>query len=324
MLMSMPWVGQSIYVIAKLGVPDELGAGPVQIDELANRVGAHPDALYRFCRAMAALELFEEHEGRRFGLTEGGELLKTGAPGGLRHFAIVNGGESFRAWADVEYSVRTGKPAFELVFGVNHFDYLAAHPEASASFNAMAGPGTAPAVLDECDFSAATLIVDVGGSTGATISSVLQRYPQARGVLQDLPQAVADAGELLGREGVSDRCRVVAGSFFDSVPSGGDVYILSRVLHDWPDSDARRILAKVREAMRPDGRLVVADQVIPPGPGFHPGKLADLQMLVILGGRERSLDELRELLASSGFAVSQVHLPGAGPRAETAVEAVAA
>jgi hypothetical protein len=311
MVMSMPWVGQSIYVIAKLGVPDELGAGPVQIDALAHRVGADPDALYRFCRAMAALELFEEHEGRRFSLTEGGELLKTGAPGGLRHFAIVNGGECFRAWADVEYSVRTGRPAFDLVFGVSYFDYLATHPEASASFNAMAGPGTAPAVLDQCDFSAAKLIVDVGGGTGATISSVLRRYPQAHGVLQDLPQAAVDAAELLSLEGVSDRCQVVAGSFFDSVPSGGDV-------------DARRILAKVREAMRPDGRLVVADKVIPPGPGFHLGKLADLQMLVILGGRDRSLDELRELLTASGFAVGQVHLAGTGPWAETAVEAVAA
>jgi hypothetical protein len=324
LLMSQPWVGQAIYVIAKLGVPDQLKDGPLAIDELASRVDADADALYRFCRAMASLDLLEEHEGRRFGLTEGGKLLISEAPGGLRHFSIVNGEECFRAWADVEYSVRTGKPAFERMFGMNHFEYLGQHPEASASFNAMAGSGTAPAVLEKCDFSSAEVVVDVGGSSGATISSVLRRYPAAKGILQDLPQAVADAPELLASEGVTDRCEVVGQSFFDSVPTGGDVYILSRVLHDWSDEDARRILAKVREVMKPESRLVVADNMIPPGPGFHPGKFADLQMLVILGGKERTLDETRELLASSGFKVVLVHEPGAGPRAETALEAVPA
>lgn len=324
MLMSQPWVGQAIYAVAKLGVFDQLSEGPLDAAELAQRVDAEPDALYRFCRAVASLDLLEELEGRRFGLTDGGRLLLDDDPSGLRHFAIVNGEESFRAWADVAYTLRTGQPAFEQVFGMQHFDYLGQNPEASASFNAMAGRGTSPAVLADCDLEHADVIVDVGGSSGANIATLLRRYPRAAGVLQDLPQAVADAPALLQAEGVADRCDVIGQSFFDSVATGGDVYTLCRVLHDWSDTDARRILAKVREAMKPDARVIVVDQVIPDGPGFHPGKLADLQMLVILGGKERTLAEVKALLETSGFRVTQVHRPGTGPRAETAVEAVPA
>lgn len=324
MLMGMPWVGQAIYVIAKLGVPDELADGPLAADELATRLDANPDALYRFCRAVAAFDLLEELPGRRFALTTGGRLLTSDAPGGLRHFAIVNGEESFRAWSEAEYSVRTGKPAFERVYGMSHFEYLGQHPEAAEAFTRMAGKGTVPSVLDRVTFPAEGVIVDVGGGSGSLLASLVRRYPQSRGVLLDLPYAVTDAPPVLHEQGVASRCEVIGASFFDTVPAGGDRYVLSRVLHDWSDEDALRILAKVREAMKPEAGLVVVDHMIPATPGFHPGKLADLQMLVVLGGKERTLDEVRELLDSAGFTVTQVHEPDPGPRAETAVEAVRA
>jgi hypothetical protein len=324
MLMGLPWVGQAIYVIAKLGIPDQLKDGALEIGELANRVDADRDALYRFCRAVAAFDLLAEQPGRRFELTTGGRLLTSDASGGLRHFAIVNGEESFRAWADVEYSVRTGKPAFERIFGMSHFEYLGQNPEAAAAFNAMAGPGTVPSVLEHADLSEAQVIIDVGGGSGATIGALLRRYPDATGVLLDLPYAVADAPALLAEQGVAGRCEVIGGSFFDSVPAGGDRYLLSRVLHDWSDEDALKILAKVREAMKPESVLLVVDHMIPETPGFHPGKLADLQMLVVLGGKERTRLEVQDLLGMAGFAVTKVHEPGPGPRAETALQAVRA
>lgn len=325
MLMGMPWVGQAVYAVAKVGVPDALADGPLPVAALADRVGADADTLYRFCRALEALGLMEETEPRVIGLTPGGHLLRSDAPGALRHFSIVNGEESFRAWGEVLHSLKTGRPAFEKVYGTDHFTYMSEHPEAAESFNAMAGSGTAPAVLERCDFTGADVVVDVGGSTGAVISSILTRHPSLRGVLQDLPQAVADAGQVLVREGVQDRCEVVGASFFDQVVPGGDVYVLCRVVHDWSDEDALRLLTGVREVMKPGSRLVIVDQMIPPGAGFHPGKLADLQMLVILGGRERTLPECRELLARAGFRITAEHLPqGPGPRGETAIEAVAA
>ncbi|MGP4000696.1 methyltransferase [Streptomyces sp. 8N706] len=325
LLMGMPWVGQAVYAMAKTGVPDALAAGPLPVGELAEQVGADPDALYRFCRALGALGLMEETAPKVIGLTPGGHLLRSNAPGALRHFAIVNGEESFRAWSEVLHSLRTGRSAFEKVYGTDHFSYMAEHPEAAESFNAMAGSGTAPAVLERCAFSGAEVIADVGGATGVVLASMLARHAEARGILQDLPQAVADAPEVLRKEGVEDRCRIVGGSFFDEVVPGADVYVLCRVVHDWGDADALRLLARVREAMKPDSRLVVVDNMIPPGPGFHPGKLADLQMLVILGGRERSLPECKELLERAGFRVVAEHLPeGPGPRGETAVEAVPA
>ncbi|MEU0274313.1 methyltransferase [Streptomyces sp. NPDC006307] len=325
LLMGMPWVGQAVYAVAKVGVPDALAGGPLPVAELADRVGADADALFRFCRALESLGLLEITAGKEIGLAPGGHLLRSDAPGALRHFVIVNGEESFRAWAEVLHSLRTGRPAFEKVYGTGHFAYMAEHPEAAESFNAMAGSGTAPAVLERCDVADASVVADIGGATGVVLASVLARLPEARGILQDLPQAVADAPAVLRKEGVEERCEIVGASFFDQVATGADVYILCRVLHDWNDEDALRILSRVREAMRPDSRLVVVDNMIPATAGFHPGKLADLQMLVILGGKERTLGECKELLERAGFRTVAEHLPeGPGPRGESAVEAVPA
>lgn len=322
LLMSLPWVCQSVYVAAKLGVADHLDDDePMAIAELAALTDAHTSSLYRFCRALAAIDLLVEHDGRRFTLAPMGRTLRSDDPGSLRAFVIVNGEEPFRAWGDVLYSVRTGRSAFERMFGMNHFEYLSQNAEANQVFHAMAG--STPEVLEQCDLSDAGTIVDLGGGRGALIATLLQRYPHARGIVQDLPEAVAEAPEHLARQGVADRCDVVGRSFFDGVPAGGDVYVLSRVVHDWSDGDARRLLRGVHARMGAGSRLLVIDQMTPDVPGFHPGKFADLQMLVVLGGKERTLDELHKLLGECGFRVTGVHPPAVPkPRAETAVWAV--
>jgi hypothetical protein len=319
-----PWAFQSLYVAAKLGLADLLADGSRSSDQLAESAGADPDALYRFCRALAGLGVFRELPDRVFALTATGAALRSDAPGGLRYFIIVNGEESFRAWADVMHSVRTGRPAFDHVFGMSHFDFLARERASSTAFNTMAGRGPAIEAVEGFDFSGDRVVVDVGGGMGGLLAHVLRGHPHLRGILLDTPAGVAEAPELLRRHGVADRTEVVGGSFFDAVPAGGDTYLLARVIHDWGDGDALKILARVREAMRPGARLLVIDKVIPAVDGFHPGKFADLQMLVVLGGRERTMDELTALLARGGFAVTGARFPepdSHGGGAEATIEA---
>ncbi|MFC8567223.1 methyltransferase [Streptomyces sp. NPDC057245] len=310
-----PWAFQSLYVAAKLGLADALEEGPRPSDDLAEETGAHPGALYRFCRALAALGVLNEYPDRVFGTTPVGAALRSDAPRGLRHFIIVNGEESFRAWADVMHTVRTGEAAFDHVYGMSHFAYLAQEAGASTSFNAMARTGAPTQAVDRCDFGKDQVVVDVGGGAGGLLAHVLERYPQLKGILLDTPEGVASASELLASRGVLDRAEITGGSFFDSVPTGADSYILSRVIHDWNDEDALRILRTVRRAMPPGARLILIDKVIPDVAGFHPGKFSDLQMLVVLGGQERTLDELTALLDRAGFRLTDSQMPEFGPEA---------
>lgn len=322
-----PWAFQSLYVAAKLGLADSLRQGPRPSDDLAAETGTHPGALYRFCRALAALGVLREYPGQVFGTTPMGAALRSDAPRGLRHFIIVNGEESFRAWADVMHTVRTGEAAFDHVYGMSHFAYLAQESGASTSFNAMARTGAPTQTVDRCDFGKDQVVVDVGGGAGGLLAHVLERYPRLRGILLDTPEGVAQAPGLLASRGVLDRAEIKGGSFFESVPTGGDSYLLSRVIHDWNDEDALRILRTVREAMPTGAQLVLIDKVIPDVPGFHPGKFSDLQMLVVLGGQERTLSELTALLDRAGFRITDTHMPEVGPQApwaEALIQATAA
>jgi SAM-dependent methyltransferase len=334
-LMSGPWIAQSLYAAAELGLADHLGADhpsadhpsaePVPVGKLAAETGTHADTLYRFCRALAGLGLFTEHPGRAFTLTPLGATLRSDRPGTLRYAMMMHGAEGYRAWAEVLHTLRTGQPAFDQVYGMPFFEYLDKNPAANEVFSRTMGvTDRPPAVLAECDFGDARHVVDIGGGTGSVLATVLGRAPLARGVLLDLPPVVADAPANLARYGVADRCEVVGGSFFGDIPAGGDTYLLSRVLHDWDDDRALRLLTAIHAAMAPDGRLVVIDHLLPATGGFHPGLFADLHMLVVLGGRDRTEAELRALLGRAGFAVTAVRSSaGAGdPRAQSCLEAV--
>ncbi|MEV8475117.1 methyltransferase [Streptomyces sp. NPDC051173] len=318
-----PWTHQTLYVVARLGLADLLADGPRGSEELAAATDSHPDALYRFCRAAAALGLFHEHPGRSFALSPLGDAFRTG---GLAQFVTLNGAETFRAWADVLYSVRTGKPAFDQIFHMDAWEFLDHDDEMRKVLHTMVGRGTVPPAIDLCDFSSDTTLVDLGGSVGTLVAHVLRANPELRGILQDLPNVVDGAPEVLHREGVAGRVEIVGRSFFEAVTPGGSTYVLSRVLHDWDDDQALRILGRVREAMGRGSRLLLVDQVIPAGDGFHPGKFSDLQMLVVLGGRERTIEEFRVLLERAGLTIRSVRGPEAmptSPRTEALIEAVA-
>ena len=296
-VLAAPWISQSIYVLAKLDVPDRLAGGPLAVEQLAQDVGADPDALRRFLRAAAMADVVTEAEPGCYALTEQGQFLRSDVPGSQKWSAIMFGEETFRSWADVLHTARTGQPAFDAVYGRSYFEYIGDHPEAKQVFNAaMRTSGDAP-LARAYDFGDARRVVDVGGGQGALLDGVLDANPKLSGVVLDLPDVVSAVTP-------HDRREVVAGSFFDAgaIPLGGDVYLLSRVLHDWDDEDALTILRNVRAAMDEGARLLVLERLIPPGDDFHFGKLFDLVMLVVLGGRDRTEDEYRALLGAAGFA----------------------
>jgi hypothetical protein len=316
------WATQIIYVAAKLGIADLLDNGPQGIRALAESTETHAPSLYRLMRALAGFGVVMQNEDGDYETTALGRYLVRGSPGALRARAILNGEEWYAAWGGLLQSVRTGETAFDHIVGKPFFDHLAANPKGAAVFNeAMASSteGAAKAVADSYDFSGFKTIVDVGGGTGAFLAGVLQANPQARGVLFDQPNVVASAGGLLKSAGVADRCDVVGGDFFEAVPGGGDVYMLSWIIHDWDDDRSTAILKNCRRAMAHDARLLVIEQVVPPGNEPSPSKLYDLHMLVLSGGRERREDEYGDLLTASDLRLARI-IPTGVPR--SVIEAI--
>ncbi len=319
------WVGQAVHVAAKLGIADLLEDGPKSPAALAEATGTHADALHRLLRALASLGVFAEDADGRFALTPVAEGLRTNALGSLRAYAIMLGEDwLWRAWGELLYSVRTGQSAFEHAFGHNLFQYFVEHPEAARVFNAAMTSRTGQenaAVTAGYDWPAGT-IVDGGGGQGSWLAAILAQTPDARGVLFDLAHVIAAARGLIEGAGLTARCELVAGDFFERVPAGGDLYLLKRVIHDWDDERAVAILRGCRAAMGERGRLLVIEHVLPPGNAPSWGNLLDLQMLVLTpGGRERDEAGFRVLFALAGLRLERI-IP-AGPTASL-IEVVAA
>ena len=319
-LLSGYMVTQSIRAVVEAGVPDALADGPLDLATLAERTKTNADALRRVIRALASVGLFQETSPSKFALTSAGQLLRSGVRGSMRDTALFFGGDMYDAWSHIGHSLRTGETAANLAFGAEHFEYMARAPEAAALFDrAMQGGLSARLpVLEARAWDTVKTVVDVGGGNGTLLAALLSAHPHLQGVLFDLPH-VADRGrERLAAEGLAARCRVVGGDFFDAVPEGGDVYVLARVLHDWDDARAVRILQTCRAAMRPDAVLFVLDDVVPEGDTPHPSKWIDLQMLVVTGGRERSRAEWETLLAAGGFRAQRFLERGRGMAVEAA------
>ena len=298
------WVSQAIYVAAKLGIADLLAEGPRSAEELAAATETHADALYRVLRALASVGIFSEVSPSRFALTSLADLLRSGAPNSLRAFAIVCGEELYRVWAEALSSVRTGESAFERVLGVNAFGYFAQNPTFGEVFNeAMVGftSQIAQAITTAYDFSPFGTVADIGGGHGALLAAILRSTPVAQGILFDLPHVVAGAEPFLSAAGVADRCTRVGGDFFAEIPSGADAYVLAQILHDWDDERSAAILRQVRQAMSDRARLLVVELNVPEGdePAF--GKWMDLNMLVLLNGRERTAAQYAQLFQAAGL-----------------------
>ena len=243
---------QALYVAAKLGIADRLTRGPMRADELAKEVGANPKALLRLMRHLTNLGIFTQDESRKFGLTPRGELLRNDNPESMRYNAIFAGEENYKATGGLLHTVRTGETAFNHLYGKGHFEWMAEQPDASSTFNkAMAQSLRRQGnPLESYDYSGKRLVVDVGGGRGDLITSIIRANPGLKGILFDLPQGAEEAQSHLRTNGVADRCQIIRGSFFNSVPEGGDVYVLSRILHDWPDDKAATILANCRKAIK--------------------------------------------------------------------------
>jgi len=306
---------QAIQVAATLRIPDLLADGPRSSAELAGPAGADGPALHRLLRALAAVGVFEEDDDGRFSLTPLSERLRSDVPGSVRGWALLIGRPYFwRSWGNLEHSIRTGENAFRALHGTDVWDWRSREPEESEIFDgamkAMTGAAN-EAILDAYDFGRFATIVDVGGGNGGLLAAVLARHPAVRGVLFDQPHVVDKAGVVLAP--VAERAEVVAGDFFGSVPDGADAYLLKMIVHDWEDEEAAAILARCREAMAPDARVLVIDRILgPPNEGAE-GKFSDLNMLVMPGGRERTEAEFASLFEGAGLRLLRTVPTAAGP-----------
>ena len=309
-------VSQALYVAAKLGIADLLAKGPQGVKELAETTETDAPTLYRVLRGLASLGVFAEDDAGSFGLTPLAECLRSDAPGSQRANAIMRCGPSFwSSWGDLLTTVKTGETAFPRVHGMDRWDYLARHPEESTIFDAAMTSLTArfsAAIAGEYDFSRFGVLADVGGGAGRLLATILAANPSMRGILFDQPQVVAGAPAQLTQAGVADRCDIVGGSFFESVPSGADAYLLKSIIADWDDEQAIAILRICRAAMSNRGKLLLVEFVLKPGNEPDPGKMVDLNMMVMNGGRVRTADDFGRLFTAAGFLLSDV-IPISGP-----------
>ena len=297
---------RAIYVAARLRLPDLLASGPKSAAELAAEAHAHPRGVECLMRDLATLGMFERTDDGRYRNTPSTNLLRAAHPESQRDAVLfMSAPFLWRPLGEMEYSVRTGKSAFEHVFGQRFFDYLAEHASDAATFNAAMTQGATwatPALLAAYDFSRFRQLVDVGGGEGAFLRDILQANPGLSGILFDLPAVVARAPEVLAGE-LSQRCQIVGGDFFQFVPAGADAYFMKGIVHDWPDEDAARILASVRRVIPANGVLLLLEHMVNSAAG--PEGMIELLMLVV-GGRERTEGEFRALLAASGFTLTRL------------------
>lgn len=313
------WVSHCVRAMADLDLADAMAHSDT-VEALASRTSTRPDTLLRLLRALADLGLVAADGPGRFALTSRGALLRRDHPAGLRSLALMQTwAPNHAAWSELSTAVATGGGTFEAANGAGLWPTLSRHPRQQAAFDgAMARRGTQQArtIVAACDLTGIGTVVDVGGGRGALLASLLADQPQLRGVLADRPDVVAEAGELLDRAGVADRCEVRGVDFLVAVPAGGDAYVLSNILHDWTDEECDRILRAVRTAMPPGSRLWVLERVLDPDPPRPPREqaelhLLDLNMLVLFGARERTRAEYAALLTRAGFPPPRVHSPSA-------------
>jgi O-methyltransferase domain/Dimerisation domain len=302
-------VSQAIHVAATLGIADLLGEGPRSIDDLAVATGTSAPALTRLLRALASVGIFAD-VGGRIGQTPLSNYLRADVTGSLRAWAMrIGRPDHWRTWGELERSVRSGAPAFPELYGATAWDWRAAHPEENAIFNAaMTGisAGMVDSIVAAYDFSQFRSLVDVGGGEGALLAAILTANHQLRGIVFDLPHVVTGAKDVLERAGVTDRCQLMTGSFFETVPPGADAYILKSIIHDWDDAAALAILRRCRVAVPDSGRLLLVEHVLKAVNEADPARFSDLNMLVILGGQERDPGEFERLCAGAGFRLTAI------------------
>jgi len=301
------WISKPIYAAAELGIADMLSEGPQSIEALAEASQTHSPSLYRMMRALASVGIFRETDIHHFELTPMAECLKTGT---MRSLALMfNADWNEKAWGYFLESIRTGKNAFEKAHGMPLFQWLPDNPAAAGLLveaNAFKAATSHRAIVEAYDFSGIHTLTDVGGGLGTLMAEVLAANLAMTGIVADLPGVVSAAAEFIQARGLAARCRAAECDFFKGVPPGSDAYLLSNILHDWPDEACCKILANCRKAMNPDSKLLVVEMIVPAGNEPSVSKLLDLEMFVVTGGRERTQAEYKDLFVSSGFNLSRI------------------
>jgi len=307
---------QALYVAAVMGIADLLREGAKSTDELARATEADRRSLYRLLRMLASVEVLSEEQNDQFGLTALGATLRSDVPNSVRDRAIFySAPEMWKVWGNLLHTVKTGESACERVYGMPFYEYLSQHPNAGVPFNRYMTKSSEQhggAILKSYDFSQLHTLVDIGGGHGGTLAAILQAHPALHGILFDLPQVVAGA-TLLDAAGVGERCKVVGGDMQQSVPRGGDGYLIKWVLMDRSDEQAIKVLKNCMEAMAENGKILVVEMVMPPRGQASFANVMDLQMMLLFGkGCIRTEKEYRALFKAAGLMVTRC-LPTPSP-----------
>ena len=302
------WLSRAIYVAAELGIADLLVDGPRTVADLAASTSTHPASLYRVLRLLASEDVFTEADDGRFELTPKAAALRHGASPARMQVLFLGRPASWLAAGSLSHTVRTGETAFEHVNDMDFFEYNRRHPEDQALFDELMAAQTKPvarAVAGTYDFSSMASVIDVGGGRGALAIEILAAHPQLRGVVFDQPTVAMEANTAIAAAGLSERCEGVGGDFFLSIPNDHDAYLLKYILHDWDDEQCVAILRSCRRSVGAGGRVLIIEAIIPPGnkPSF--GKTQDINMLINVGGRERTQAEYRALYEEAGFELTR-------------------
>ena len=304
------WFSRAVYIAAKLGLADLVAERARTADELAVATQSCAKSLYRILRALASRGIFTEDPSGRFSMTPLAAPLRTEVPGSLRALLTTElGEEHYPAWGNLLHTVKTGETAFDYTFRMSPWEFFAHNPENARIFDrAMTNVNGVvnAAVLRAYDFSKIKLIVDVAGGQGSLMAAILKANPSLRGIVLDMPHVTETTKRLIEAEGLSGRCEVLGGDFFESVPAGGDTYIMKWIIHDWNDERSIAILKNCRRAVVPGGKLLLVEAVLPPANQRAFSKFMDLNMLVMTGGRERKESEYKALFEAAGFRLTGV------------------
>ncbi len=302
---------QLLYIIAKLGIADHLAAGPKSSATLAADLHVAEEPLHRILRGCVSGGLLVETEPGVFATTPPIEFLESNKADSLRGYAILTGEEWYPSWNKLLAAVEAEEVPFEAAFGCDYYTHFAQKPEAGMRFNQfmqIRSEQSAQALVDAYDFSGAAVVVDIGGGNGTLLQTILHSYPQLQGILFDLPPVITEAKQRAVLQHLGGRCRFVSGSFMDGVPPGGDLYILSQILHNWSDEQCIEILRNCHDAMTTQGKLLILEMLIPTQlKGNMPAVDADLMMLVLTQGCERNTAGYEALLKAANFKISAVH-----------------
>ncbi|NUS43180.1 MAG: methyltransferase [Mycobacteriaceae bacterium] len=322
-LMYSVFVARAVHVFADLGIADRLADGPLSSSRLAADADVQAVPLHQVLRAVASLGLLQSVPGsesgpeQRWELTADGSCLREGHPSAMLDMVrTLQGPTAWGCLSVLSQRVATGRTGPEIAFGQTYFDRLLESPEEKAAHNntMIAAHGSEPAAIaGTYEFDRATQVADIGGGIGTLLSTILARHTHLTGVLLEQPSVIGQAETVVANAGVAERCELVGGDFFQTVPAGADVYILSHILHDWDDDSCLRILRRCAEAMTPRSRLLIVEMVLPDTDEPHVGKVLDMVMLTLVSGMERTREGYRQLLDAAGLRVRRTIAVDASP-----------